>query len=450
MGEWRSCKKESVQYFKLWFSHSNDCFHRFKDTSGRNMGPVTYYIISAYGILMIITTQSGVYGKVSKPTLEISTEDPNDVYLIGSTAYLNCTDSLNAQRFFWRKEGNKNPIAEQVTPTLAFTNLTKNDSGLYTCQYGRNSELSELSDPMYLYVSDRYPPPTITVEPRSIVQPGQDITIMCASSYPKIVFTLFKDNAQIAENSNNPFMYVIHHANKAHAGQYSCMYENLQMESDFSESLMIDVKAIHSPSITWEENEEGKLKIICTAPEENKNMWFQLFNESKDVIDEKNVVKQNQVNFIVPYLEKSHRRYYCIYRIRMGGDFADSLISDAAVIGEGTSRARDHTMGNITRFLASTMILILLTVILVKHFKYSQRYKPRPPVLPAPRKKRAVESEYTQVSEMKSDPLEKSSTSTPPITVASAVIETFSDEEEQQTNLSEEEVSLEAQVTSAL
>ncbi|XP_073427128.1 uncharacterized protein [Dendrobates tinctorius] len=412
------------------------------------MGPVTYCIISAYGILMI--TQSGVFGKLSKPTLEIVTEDPNDIHMIGSTAFFNCTDSLNAHRFFWRKDGNKDPIAEQVAPTFTFANLTKNDSGLYTCQYRRSSELSELCDPVYLYVSDRYPPPAITVEPRSIVQPGQDITITCASSYPKIVFTLFKGNAQIAKNSNNPFIYVIHHANKTHAGQYSCIYENLQMESDFSEPLMIDVKAIRSPSITWEENEEGKLKIICTAPEENKNIWFQLFNESKDVIDEKNVVKQNQVDFIVPYIEKSHRRYYCIYRIRMGRDFADSLISDAAVIGQETSITRDHTMGNIIRFLATTVILILLTVILVKHFKYSQRFKPRPPVLPASRKKLAVESEYTQVSEMKSDPLEKSSTPTPPTTVVSAVIATVSFEEEQQTIASEEEVILEAQVTTAL
>ncbi|XP_069597150.1 immunoglobulin superfamily member 1-like isoform X1 [Ranitomeya imitator] len=413
------------------------------------MDPVTYCIISTYGILMI--THSGECGKLSKPTLEIVTEDPNDVHMIGSTAYFNCTDSLNAQRFFWRKEGNKDPIAEQVTPMLTFTNLTKNDNGLYTCQYGRNSELSELSDPVYLYVSDRYPPPAITVEPRSIVQPGQDVTITCASPYPKIVFTLFKGNAQIAENSSNPFIYVIHHANKAHAGQYSCIYEDLQMESDFSEPLMIDVKAIRSPSITWEETEEGKLKIICTAPEENKNMWFQLFNESRDVIDEINVVKQNQVDFIVPYIEKSHRRYYCIYRIRMGRDFADSLISDAAVIGEDTFRTRDHTMGNIIRCLATTMILILLIVILVKYFKYrySRRYKSLPPVLPASRKKLAVESEYTQVSEMKSDPLEKSSTATLPTTVVSAVIETMSDEEEQQTIVSEEEVSLEAQVTTA-
>ncbi|KAM4014696.1 immunoglobulin superfamily member 1-like isoform 2-T2 [Anomaloglossus baeobatrachus] len=297
------------------------------------MGPVNYNIFRAYCILMI--TQSGVHGKLLKPTLEINTEDANDVHMVGSTAFLNCTDSLNAQRFFWRKEGNKDPIADQDTPTFTFTNLRKNDSGLYTCQYERNSELSEVSDPLYLYVSDRYEPPTISVQPRSIVQPGQDITIICNSSYPEIVFTLFKGNDPIAQNDNNPFTYVIHHANKEHAGQYSCRYEKLQMESYFSEPLMINVKALPSPSITLEDDKEGKLTIICTAPEESKKMWFQLFNESKDVIDEKNVVKLNQVNFIVPYIEKFHQRYYCIYRIRMGRDFANSLISDAAVIGEG-------------------------------------------------------------------------------------------------------------------
>lgn len=82
-------------------------------------------------------------------------------------------------------------------------------------------------------------------------------------------------------------------------------------------------------------------------------------------------------------------------------------------------------MGNIIRLLLSTLIIILLTVIVVKHFKSNQECKSHPPELPAPRKKLATDSEYTQMEDMgmkNDDSPEKSSVQSPSTTEGYAVI----------------------------
>ncbi|KAM3923333.1 uncharacterized protein RB166_012399 isoform 2-T2 [Leptodactylus fuscus] len=366
------------------------------------MDPFTSYIISVVCCILMIT-ESGVHGKLVKPILEIETEDPYDVYMIGSTVYLNCTNSLNAKKFYWIKNGNKETIKEQTNHIFAITNLNTTDSGYYTCQYFSNSEYSEHSESMYLYVRDQYPPPTITVEPKAIVQPGEDITIICNSLYPDVAFTLYKGRVVVEETENNPLTYVIHNTHKEHAGRYSCRYSKLQMQSSFSYTLMIDVKALPRPEIAWEVYQEGKMKISCIAPEQSKRMWFQLFNESKDVIDEIKAVKENQVDFEVPHRKQPLLKYYCMYRIRMGNMFADSIVSDAAIIGEESFTPQDYLLGNIIRLFLSAIILIILMIIVVKHFRRSQRHKRLPPKLPAPRKKLAVDSEYTQMVVLKTE-----------------------------------------------
>ncbi|XP_069803783.1 immunoglobulin superfamily member 1-like [Dendropsophus ebraccatus] len=364
------------------------------------MGPVAYIFFRIICCSLLIM-QSYVQGKLPKPILEIDTEDPTEYYMVGGTASLFCGNSSNAKRFTFRKNGSKDIIKEHLAALFTISSLSESDSGFYTCQYETDSELSEFSDPEYLYVSESYPQPTIIAEPQNIVQSGQNVKITCTSPYPEIYFTLFKGNSVIAEDYSNPFIHVIQNMNKEHAGQYSCRYRKSNMQSHFSSPLMIDVKDLPQPSITWEHYEEGLLKINCTAPNPEKRMWFRLFNQSKSIIDEINDVRKNQVDFIVPYHKQSYPRYYCIYRIRIGMDFADSLISDSAVIREA------YTMANIIRLLLSAVILILLTVIVMKHFKSPRTGKSHPPDLPALRKQLAVDSDYTKMEVMKTEVTEE-------------------------------------------
>ncbi|XP_056398134.1 immunoglobulin superfamily member 1-like isoform X2 [Hyla sarda] len=468
------------------------------------------YLVVARGSCILVITQNCVQGEPFKPILERYTDDPMDVDMVGGMVYLICNNSSNAKQFYLRKNGSDDIIKEQSTPIFIMTHLSKSDNGLYTCQYKTTSELSELSDPVYLYVNERYPPPTITAEPQSIVRTGQDVTIMCNSSYPNVIFTLFKGDSQVVEKTANPFIHVIHNMTTEHTGQYFCSYKKLNIQSDFSSPLLIGVKDLQKPSLIWEPYDEEKLNISCTAPEMAKRMWFRLLNESKDVIDERKNVKQNQVDFFVPHLEQSYAIYYCMYRIRIGGNFADSLISDAAVIMEAmfppptiTAEPQstvypgqnvtimctspypnivftlfkgdavieendnnpliyvihnakkehaglyscwytkfqiqsdlssplsidliDYTTLNIIRILLSILILVLMTAIVVKHFKSSRGRKSRPPRLPAHRKNLAVESDYTMMEVMKIEDTQENSTA---LTVQTDCREKSCDEKE--------------------
>ncbi|XP_072012951.1 immunoglobulin superfamily member 1-like isoform X3 [Engystomops pustulosus] len=416
-------------YFKIL--SRNFLSDTYEITRGIKMGPVTYCFTSVVCSILMIT-QGGVYGNFRKPILEIDTEDPNDVNMIGITAYLNCISSLNADQYYLMKEGIQNAIKEQHTPVFTITNLTERDSGLYTCRYRKNSELSEHSEPVYLYASDRYYPPTIIAEPKSIVQPGQNVTIICNTPYQNILFTLFKGDTVIEETEANPFIHVIHNASEEHAGQYSCRYKKLQLQSYFSSPLMIIIKALPRPLIILDDYMKGKLKINCKAPEKDKKMWFQLFNGSNDVVDEIKAVTESAVDFILPYPEGSYQRYYCMYRIRMGSNFADSLPSDELIIGTDSSRNPDFTLRNMIRLLLSAIVVLILIAIAVIHFQSIKRCRSIPTTPTAPRLKLAVESEYTQMMEMRTDnPLEKSLTSSPHTTVVSAMVQMADAQEEE-------------------
>ncbi|XP_072012955.1 uncharacterized protein [Engystomops pustulosus] len=307
---------------------------------------VELFVICAFFIYIcsiLMITQGGVYGNFRKPILEIDTEDPNDVNMIGITAYLNCISSLNADQYYLMKEGIQNAIKEQHTPVFTITNLTERDSGLYTCRYRKNSELSEHSEPVYLYAS-----------------------------------------------------------------------------------------ALPRPLIILDDYMKGKLKINCKAPEKDKKMWFQLFNGSNDVVDEIKAVTESAVDFILPYPEGSYQRYYCMYRIRMGSNFADSLPSDELIIGTDSSRNPDFTLRNMIRLLLSAIVVLILIAIAVIHFQSIKRCRSIPTTPTAPRLKLAVESEYTQMMEMRTDnPLEKSLTSSPHTTVVSAMVQMADAQEEE-------------------
>ncbi|XP_063797720.1 immunoglobulin superfamily member 1-like [Pseudophryne corroboree] len=373
---------------------------------------MSQYIFICVRICFILgMKQCFAYGKLHKPNLEVLTDNTDDVIIIGETVHFHCTNSSNADKFFLTKETNSiNVTREQFESTFAITNVNNNDSGLYSCKYSCNSEISEPSDPVDIYVSNRYPPPTITVVPRNVVQPGEDITIMCSASYSNIIFTLYKGDTLLVEDAKNPLSYIIRNAKEKDVGQYMCNYRTkpdneLQIQSTYSDPMIIRIKELPRPSLSWSSNSDtandAVLNISCTAPVKYKRMWFQLLNTSKDIEDEIKSVSENHVTFVIRYPDHSQKKYYCIYRIKMGDHFADSIISDPAIIWAGDDNG--HIKGNIIRLFLSVLILMLMSVIIVKHFKSFQETKRHLPNLPTTRKKLAVNSDYTQMVIMKTE-----------------------------------------------
>ncbi|XP_068099026.1 immunoglobulin superfamily member 1-like [Hyperolius riggenbachi] len=347
--------------------------------------------------LLLKGNVGGAQGVLEKPEFQLYTDDPYDMHMIGGNVWLNCCSSTKADAYIFIKDG-KEYAENHNSPNFTMTNLNTSNSGQYSCKYRFGSSVSEESDPQYIYVKDRYEPPTIIVTPHKIVHPGEDVTVTCCSSYSNIVFTIYKYDTPLETSEDNPFSYVLKNIEDKHAGQYFCDFKTkpgsaIQMNSDPSNPMRIQVKDLRKPYIAWAGNH---MSIKCEAPKTGERIskwWFQLLNSDKEVEEETSVVNNNFV-FKISNTEDSVKTYYCQYAIRIGNDLAYSVISDQLLIA-------DYTMMNIIRSLLSALLFIILGIILVTHFNMCWGEENKPPKLPPMRKTQAVESEYAEMVIMK-------------------------------------------------
>ncbi|KAM4651743.1 osteoclast-associated immunoglobulin-like receptor [Discoglossus pictus] len=293
---------------------------------------------------------------------------------------------------------------KQQTPEFTISNIQPNSSGIYTCHYCYQSTCSKPSDAVQIYIQDTFPHPKITVVPKKIVHPGQEVTITCSAPYPNIIFSFLKNNKLIKEDANgdanggSQYSYTIKHAKKEDSGQYSCSYKTKPdfkptIHSLSSNPMMIKIIDLPKPLISWQADSEdnGTLNIYCTAPSGHRRVWFQLFTDGKDIQEAVEVENNNKVTFTVMEPKQTKQKYYCIYRIKMGDTLADSAFSDMVYIGSG-----HHTTLNIIRLLLAAMILILAGFITFKHFTDFQKIEAHEYELPV-RYKLGDDSEETKV-----------------------------------------------------
>ncbi|KAM5132044.1 leukocyte immunoglobulin-like receptor subfamily A member 4 [Mantella aurantiaca] len=370
-----------------------------------NIHSTMIFLSTIISCILLMKENSAVY--LDEPVLEVLTNDSNNIIMIGDTVHFHCKNLAYAQKFYLTKDQNNSTRKEQITSEFAIENVESSDSGLYTCSYSHNAHYSEPSEPVYIFVKDKYPPPKITVMPRIIVRPGEDITITCDAPYSNIQFTIYKDFKPREHSGENPFSYVIKKAEKKDVGQYACTFKTnpgskTQIESDRSDLMMIQVEDLHSPSVSWEvyAGDDKSIQIICQAPQlqKPKKKWFQLINSSEGIEEEIMDVEENHVIFTISNPDHIQKKYYCIYAIRIGQNIALSAISEPIFIWRD-----DYTTINIIRLHVSALVLLLLGVILMKHFRVSQETEKSPPL----RRMHAAESKYTEMVIMKTEHVSK-------------------------------------------
>ncbi|KAM4652866.1 leukocyte immunoglobulin-like receptor subfamily B member 4A [Discoglossus pictus] len=338
-------------------------------------------IISLTGYLLIMIVHV-LSGHLWKPILLVAKE--HGEIIMGETVKFQCTNySTKPEEFFLNLNGtNTSVIMKQDESEFTISNIMQNNSGLYTCHYCYQSACSEPSDAMNIFIRDTFPQPSITVVPRKIIQPGQDITITCSADYSDIVFSFYKNNKLIKEDSNGgkQFSYDIKHATEEDNGQYECNYKTkpgnkVEVYSRFSNPMLIKVKDLQQPSISWEADpkDNGTFRIYCTAPDIYTRMWFQLLKEDKTIEDEIEVVKAKNVTFTIRYTKHKIIKYYCMYRIRIDDSFADSFLSDLIQIGAG-----NYTTVNIIRLVLAAVIFVSIGFIVYKHFGKSPKDRGTP------------------------------------------------------------------------
>ncbi|XP_063293234.1 immunoglobulin superfamily member 1-like [Pelobates fuscus] len=367
-------------------------------------------LLSTYTIICCILSMNHLacFETLPKPTLQLYTNDTDDVIVVGDSICFVCnTTFLNSDRFILYK--NRQVIAQQSEPKFDLFDLMINGSGGYTCEYCYQLTCSQSSEPEFIFVRDTFPAPEIIVKPKLIVLPGYRLTVTCMAPRTSIVFLIYHNQMLVKEDATdgNESMYVIDSASEKDMGIYICFYKTkpdhkYEIQSSRSNPMQILVKDLPRPSISFDfvQNESEKVNIYCESPYQHKGkMWFQLLNSSKDIVYETEKEK-NYAEFTIYRPEHFQMKYYCVYRIRIRQDFADSVISDPLIISD----LMNFTTANMIRLLLSVVILILIGIIIWNHFNDFQKTKEFPAKLPTIQDKldRYIEEPHV-VSESKTE-----------------------------------------------
>ncbi|XP_053547022.1 immunoglobulin superfamily member 1 [Bombina bombina] len=320
-----------------------------------------------------------------EPELLVEIDDPYDEIVIGDTIKLHClTNSTEAKELRLVLNGtNVNMTLKQTMSKFELTNAKENHTGLYTCQYCSQSACSRPSEELNIYVKDTLKEPNIIVEPHMIVQPGQVVTITCSTLYSDVMFSFYKNNVLLMEDTKggNYSSYQIKNAREKDMGQYSCCYrkkiDNKIIHSESSNPLLIQIKEIPKPSIAWEAdpNGNGTVRIFCRTPSKYNKIWFQLLMDEENLVDEVTVVNKDYGMFVINDPAQIKQNFYCTYKIMIDYNYAYSKLSYPLSIVEGDD---DYTTHNSIRLLLSTAIFIFMGIILYKHFHTLQRIKQPP------------------------------------------------------------------------
>ncbi|ERE61527.1 leukocyte immunoglobulin-like receptor subfamily A member 6-like protein, partial [Cricetulus griseus] len=124
----------------------------------------------------------------------------------GNSLTLQCCSDINYDRFILYKEGeNKFTLhygqRTQAGLTLAnfnLGNISSSMGGQYRCYGAHNlsSECSASSDPLDIMITGQLPAsPSLSVKPNSTVQSGENVALLCQSTYTTDTFILSKEGA---------------------------------------------------------------------------------------------------------------------------------------------------------------------------------------------------------------------------------------------------------------
>ncbi|XP_044113583.1 leukocyte immunoglobulin-like receptor subfamily A member 6 isoform X2 [Neovison vison] len=166
-----------------------------------------------------------VTGSQGKPSLSAL---PSPVVTSGGNVTLQCASWMGFHRFVLMKEGESQPswtLVSQSVPTggtkalFSVGPMTPSVTWTFRC-YGYYSNTpqvwSDPSDPLELLVSGQLPYiPSLSVQPRRMVAPGENVTLLCQSQSSVDTFLLSK------EGTANP---PLRRRSKSRAGQHQAEF----------------------------------------------------------------------------------------------------------------------------------------------------------------------------------------------------------------------------------
>ncbi|KAF4011390.1 hypothetical protein G4228_002111 [Cervus hanglu yarkandensis] len=132
---------------------------------------------------------------LSKPAIWVR---PSFMIPKGRPAVIGCRGAGEAVEYQLHFEGGLSALERPKSPPVMnlvkfpIPAMTSHTAGQYRCSYRSGELWSELSDPLELVVTGLYDTPTLSVEPRSEVTSGENVTFRCQLETATSTFFLLK------------------------------------------------------------------------------------------------------------------------------------------------------------------------------------------------------------------------------------------------------------------
>ncbi|KAM9757324.1 natural cytotoxicity triggering receptor 1 isoform 3-T3 [Dama dama] len=182
-------------------------------------------LILGLGLSQRTTTQKQM---LSKPAIWVR---PSFMIPKGRPAVIGCRGAGEAVEYQLHFEGGLSALERPKSPPVMnlvkfpIPAMTSHTAGQYRCSYRSGELWSELSDPLELVVTGLYDTPTLSVEPRSEVTSGENVTFRCQLETATSTFFLLKGGRSSRPQLRYGNLRAEFHlgpVTPAHRGTYRC------------------------------------------------------------------------------------------------------------------------------------------------------------------------------------------------------------------------------------
>ncbi|XP_044901821.1 leukocyte immunoglobulin-like receptor subfamily A member 6 isoform X2 [Felis catus] len=354
-------------------------------------------------LLPLVVT--GVYNPPSLSAI------PGPVVASGGNVSLSCSSPYPWQTFRLLKEGGADAPRhlelkfprEKRQALFPVGPVSTSHGGTYRCYVSPASYpyvWSLPSDPLHLQVTGAYREPTLSAQPGSLVQPGDNLTLQCHSEAGFDTFALMKDEGLTPpmrlDGQPSP-NFSLGCVTPTHGGQYRC-YGGHNLSSTWSvPSAPLDIlitslyrkpslSAQPGPSVSWGEN----VTLQCRS-----EIWLDTFYLSKEGspappqhIHLQDTTAPSQVNFnMSPVTSDQEGTYRCYassstspYLLSHPSDPLELLVSADAILPSqdksdpnSDSHSKDYTVENLIRMGMAGLILVVLGILLFRDHSSQRR-----------------------------------------------------------------------------
>ncbi|XP_044523181.1 leukocyte immunoglobulin-like receptor subfamily A member 2 [Gracilinanus agilis] len=231
--------------------------------------------------------------------------------------------------------------------------------------------------------ADGLPKPSLRAENGSLVPQGGAVTLRCRASWEAEEWWLEKDKASGWENvksvrqAGHEGKFLFPSVTSSDAGPYRCLYRNSSSGlSKISDSLKLVVTGLSPPPSL------AALPSSKPAPGQNVTLrcwsegwygWCVLHKDGEEIsrCRTRSHERGYQADFFFPAVNLTHDGTYRCYGFHSSSPYEWSSPSAPLVLRVSDAAALDYTVGNLVRLILAGLVLVLLGVLLIKHWKSS-------------------------------------------------------------------------------